>query len=72
MLNILKKDDNKTSNLSTGPRNGRHFSYCWSHVCSDITAHTGATCKNKKEGRIKEATRRKKMGVSEKEYSKHE
>ena len=72
MLEILEKSATKISTLRTGPRNGRPLSHCWTHGCSDNTSHTGATCTNKKEGHIEEATWENKMGGSEKYYSKKE
>ena len=52
ILEILEKNGNRTHNPRNGPHNGRQLSYCWSHGRRDNTAHTGASCKNTKEGHI--------------------
>ena len=72
ILAVFERSCKKSSIPRNGTRNGRHLSYCWSHGLSDNTSYTGATCKNKKDGHVDEATWKNKMGGSDNDYSKQE
>ena len=70
MLAILEKNGKKSSIPRNGARNSRQLSYYWSHGLSDNTAHTSATCNNKKDGHVDEATWTNKMDGGHKDYGK--